>query len=112
MEGTAHGPPQHNRHLLARPRHSPRHDPAVSLDAKRSSRGQEGNEGDDRGQRQAALGVCAAVRVGVEVPGEKKPSKNEVGHLISREDVGLWIFEECVKVDSARWEGKMVSLTH
>ena len=54
------------------------------------------------------------VRVGVEVPGKerKEVERKEVGYVIRREDVGGWIFEECVKGDSARWEGKMVSLTY
>lgn len=51
------------------------------------------------------------VRVGVDVPAEEKEEKREVGYTIRREDVGLWIFEECIKGNKKDWEGKCVSLT-
>ena len=53
-----------------------------------------------------------SVRTGVEVPGDKEQGAPAVGYTIRREDVGGWISEECVKEDSARWEGKCVSLTY
>jgi hypothetical protein len=54
------------------------------------------------------------LRVGIEVPGkaEKKQEHKEVGYTIRREDVGLWIYEECIKKREAKWEKKMVSLTY
>jgi len=35
-----------------------------------------------------------------------------IGYKISREDVGLWIFEECVNANGSKWKGKMVTLTY
>lgn len=62
-------------------------------------------DGDEKG--------VGKVRVGVEVPGEEgKEEKMEVGYVIHREDVAGWIFEECVRRNVGRWEGKMVSLTY
>jgi hypothetical protein len=55
------------------------------------------------------------VRVGIEVPGvaiEKRVEKKEVGYTITRADVGCWIYEECIKGDGGKWEGKMVSITY
>jgi nucleoside-diphosphate-sugar epimerase len=54
------------------------------------------------------------VRTGVEVPGEKKGEGEDhaIGYTIRREDVGMWIFQECVKGTSEKWEGKCVSLTY
>lgn len=52
-----------------------------------------------------------AVRVGVEIPGEKV-HKRVIGYVVARADVGGWIFKECVKGDGGKWEGKMVSLTY
>lgn len=45
------------------------------------------------------------VRVGT----EEKPA---VGYLISREEVGLWIFEELVKGVGGRFVGQKVTITH
>ena len=45
------------------------------------------------------------VRVGT----EEKPA---VGYLISREEVGLWIFEELVKGDGGGYVGQKVTITH
>ena len=44
------------------------------------------------------------VRVGT----EEAPA---VGYSITRADVGRWIFEECIKGDPYRWNGKKTSLT-
>ncbi|KAE8443500.1 hypothetical protein EG329_001812 [Mollisiaceae sp. DMI_Dod_QoI] len=54
------------------------------------------------------------VRVSSETPGleKKEDEKVAIGYAISREDVGLWIVEECVKGDAKRWEGKIVTLTY
>lgn len=46
------------------------------------------------------------VRVGVE------GGESQIGYTICREDVGGWVFGECVKGDGKKWEGKVVSLTH
>lgn len=50
------------------------------------------------------------IRVGVEDPGKGVESR-EVGYVISREDVGRWMFEELVRGGGKGFEGKMVSLT-
>ncbi len=57
------------------------------------------------------------IRVSTEIPREppkekEKENKAAIGYVINREDVGLWIVEECVKGDAAKWEGKMVTLTY
>lgn len=55
-----------------------------------------------------------AVRSGTEIPSQKDKTKHAIGYTIRREDVGLWIFEECVS-GSGNWEdwvGKCVSLTY
>ncbi|KAG4433364.1 hypothetical protein IFR05_011148 [Cadophora sp. M221] len=56
------------------------------------------------------------IRVSTETPGaspEKRKSEDvAVGYVIHREDVGLWIVEECVKGDGSKWHGKMVTLTY
>lgn len=56
------------------------------------------------------------VRVSTETPeASEKVQKEEgvaIGYVISREDVALWIVEECIKGDAKRWEGKMVTLTY
>jgi hypothetical protein len=50
-----------------------------------------------------------AVKAGVEEGG--KPGA--VGYVISREDVGAWIFEECIASEEGeKWEGKIVGLTY
>ena len=56
----------------------------------------------------------SAVRTGVEVPGEKKGEGegHAVGYVIRREDVGVWIFDECIEGDAENWLGKCVSLTY
>ena len=35
-----------------------------------------------------------------------------VGYGINRDDVGLWIYEELVKGDASRWNGKRPSITY
>lgn len=52
-----------------------------------------------------------SLRVGIEVPGEDGGNR-EIGYTISREDVGAWLFEECVQGEGGKWEGKCVSLTY
>jgi nucleoside-diphosphate-sugar epimerase len=56
------------------------------------------------------------IRVSTETPGAS-PNEGEkqsvaIGYTISREDVGLWIFEECVNANGSKWKGKMVTLTY
>ena len=54
-----------------------------------------------------------SVRTSTEGKAEGKEGEVAIGYTIRREDVGLWIFEECVrKMGSERWEGKMVTLTY
>jgi nucleoside-diphosphate-sugar epimerase len=55
-----------------------------------------------------------SLRASVEVPGVEPREQEEtaVGYTVRREDVGLWIVEECVKKDGGRWVGKMVTLTY
>lgn len=55
-----------------------------------------------------------SVRTGIEVPGEKtgEGQDHAVGYTIRREDVGGWIFEECVRGGGERWVGRCVSLTY
>jgi hypothetical protein len=48
------------------------------------------------------------IRVGVEDPAKGWETK-ELGYFISREDVGRWIFEECLS--GAKYVGKAVTLT-
>ena len=45
----------------------------------------------------------------VKVGTEEEPV---VGYMISREDVGLWIFENLVKGDGDRFIGQKVIITH
>ena len=45
----------------------------------------------------------------VKVGTEEKPV---VGYLISREDVGVWMFENLVQGDGARYAGQKVNITH
>ncbi|KUJ16414.1 NAD(P)-binding protein [Mollisia scopiformis] len=53
------------------------------------------------------------VRVSTEVTEEGgKEDEPAIGYFISREDVALWIVEECVNKDGKKWEGKTVTLTH
>lgn len=54
------------------------------------------------------------VRAGVEVPGNKEEGKHAVGYTIRRDDVGTWVYEECIRNAGAweKWEGKCVSLTY
>ena len=54
------------------------------------------------------------VKTGIEIPGNKEEGKHAVGYTIRREDVGKWIFEECVRDNKrwGKWEGKCVSLTY
>ncbi|CAM1509843.1 Fc.00g001780.m01.CDS01 [Cosmosporella sp. VM-42] len=50
------------------------------------------------------------IRVGVEDPA-KGVERSEVGYVISREDVGRWMFEELLNKDARDYEGKAVSIT-
>jgi hypothetical protein len=55
-----------------------------------------------------------SVKTGIETPTSEDKAKPALGYTIRREDVGLWIFEECVS-SSGHWEnwaGKGVSLTY
>jgi hypothetical protein len=56
------------------------------------------------------------IRVSTETP-DASPKEREkesvaIGYTINREDVGLWIFEECVRGNGAKWKRKMVTLTY
>ncbi|KUI65084.1 hypothetical protein VM1G_01284 [Cytospora mali] len=52
------------------------------------------------------------VRVGVEDPSAGKLESKEVGFVITRDDVGRWIFEEALGVEGEKWTGKVVSVTY
>jgi nucleoside-diphosphate-sugar epimerase len=56
------------------------------------------------------------IRISTETPGaslkEQEKESVAIGYKISREDVGLWIFEECVNANGSKWKGKMVTLTY
>lgn len=54
------------------------------------------------------------VRTGIENPGNREEGSHAVGYTIRREDLGRWIFEECVESEGSwdTWEGKAVSLTY
>ncbi|KAK4139353.1 uncharacterized protein C8A04DRAFT_33173 [Dichotomopilus funicola] len=52
------------------------------------------------------------VRVGVEDVGKGVVEKRELGYTISREDVGKWVWEECIKVEGGQWVGKAVGVTY
>lgn len=56
------------------------------------------------------------IRVSTETPGaspgQLKEREVAVGYVIHREDVGLWIVEECVKGGGEKWFGKMVTITY
>jgi hypothetical protein len=43
--------------------------------------------------------------------GENASAKAVIGYSIRREDVALWIVEECIKPDVANWEGKIVTMS-
>ena len=45
----------------------------------------------------------------VRVGSEEAPA---VGYTIARDDVGKWIFEQCIQGDPKRWSGKKPSLTY
>ncbi|KAL2066443.1 hypothetical protein VTL71DRAFT_2514 [Oculimacula yallundae] len=57
-----------------------------------------------------------SIRVSTETPGAEPEKIQEeivaVGYVIHREDVALWIVEECVKGNGKKWQGKMVTLTY
>lgn len=55
-----------------------------------------------------------SVRTGTETPTHKKEATHAIGYTIRREDVGLWIYEECVssRGNWGEWAGKCVSLTY
>ncbi|KAH6627379.1 hypothetical protein F5144DRAFT_651723 [Chaetomium tenue] len=52
------------------------------------------------------------VRVGVEDPVKGVREKEAVGYTISREDVGKWMFEECLDKEGREWVGKAAILTY
>ncbi|KAK3296502.1 uncharacterized protein B0H64DRAFT_171335 [Chaetomium fimeti] len=52
------------------------------------------------------------VRVGVEDPVKGVVEKEAMGYTISREDVGKWVFEECLEGDGRQWVGKAAILTY
>jgi hypothetical protein len=54
------------------------------------------------------------VRSSAAVPGveEKRQESTAIRYTIRRDDVGLWIVEQCVKKDAGEWHGKMVTLTY
>lgn len=56
------------------------------------------------------------IRISTELPSasaeQQKAAGVAIGYTIDREDVALWIVEECVKGDAAKWEGKAVTLTY
>lgn len=56
--------------------------------------------------------VKKPIRVGVEDPKAKTLESKEVGYVITRDDVGRWIFEETLTDHSGKWEGKAVSVTY
>ncbi|KAH8809123.1 hypothetical protein F5884DRAFT_394361 [Xylogone sp. PMI_703] len=54
-----------------------------------------------------------AVRVGFEIPGNTQLSKKEIGYVITREDVGNWMFEELIRNGgNPKWDKKIVSITY
>lgn len=60
--------------------------------------------------RASLLTNCPAKGKGeVRVGTEDKPA---VGYTISREDVGLWLFEEVVNGERDKWVGQKISLTY
>lgn len=56
----------------------------------------------------------AGIRTGTETPTEDTKPAHAVGYVIKREDVALWIYEECVseRAHWSKWNGKCVSLTY
>ncbi|KAK0112817.1 hypothetical protein ONS95_014546 [Cadophora gregata] len=56
------------------------------------------------------------IRTSTETPGALPETENikdvAVGYVIHREDVALWIVEECIRGDGSKWHGKMVTLTY
>lgn len=52
------------------------------------------------------------IRVGVEDPKARKLESKEVGYIISREDVGKWIFDSLLAGDGRKWKDKVVSITY
>ena len=45
----------------------------------------------------------------IRVGNEEHPA---IGYTISRDDVGLWMYEELLKVDATKWNGEKASITH
>ena len=41
-----------------------------------------------------------------------KEEKPEVGYMISREDVGLWVFENLVQGDAGKFVGQKVTISY
>lgn len=56
----------------------------------------------------------AYIRTGAEIPSAKSKAEHAIGYTIRREDVALWIYEECVSGSGHwdRWCRKCVSLTY
>jgi nucleoside-diphosphate-sugar epimerase len=52
------------------------------------------------------------VRVGVEDPVKGVLEKEALGYTISREDVGKWVFDECLDKEGREWVGKAAILTY
>lgn len=52
------------------------------------------------------------VRVGVEDPVKGVLEKEALGYTISREDVGKWVFDECLDKAGREWVGKAAILTY
>ena len=52
------------------------------------------------------------IRVGVEDPKAGRLESKKVGYVITRDDVGRWMFEETLSGQGEKWTGKVVSVTY
>jgi nucleoside-diphosphate-sugar epimerase len=52
------------------------------------------------------------VREGMEDPVTGVVESTAIGYTISREDVGKWIFENCIQGDDGKWVGKAAVITY
>ncbi|AEO69747.1 uncharacterized protein THITE_2120466 [Thermothielavioides terrestris NRRL 8126] len=52
------------------------------------------------------------VRVGMEDPVRGVVHSRAVGYTISREDVGKWVWENCLCADDGKWVGKAATITY
>lgn len=52
------------------------------------------------------------VRVGVEDPVRGVVESKAVGYTISREDVGKWVWENCIRDDDPRWVARAVTVSY